>query len=69
VRRPIQNNYFRTRINVILFVSSFLILAGMAGVRIAFVYKRNEKNMYNLMSSKVSTVQGLIEDRTRYVMD
>ena len=69
VRRPIQNNYFRTRINVILFMSSFLILAGMAGVSIAFVYKRNEKNMYNLMSSKVSTVQGLIEDRTRYVMD
>jgi nitrogen fixation/metabolism regulation signal transduction histidine kinase len=25
--------------------------------------------MYNLMSSKVSTVQGLLEDRTRYVMD
>ena len=69
VRRPIQNNYFRTRINVILFMSSFLILAGMAGVSIAFVYKRNEKNMYNLMSSKVSTVQGLIEDRTRYVLD
>ena len=69
MRRPIQNNYFRTRINVILFMSSFLILAGMASVSIAFVYKRNEKNMYNLMSSKVSTVQGLIEDRTRYVQD
>ena len=69
MRRPVQNNYFRTRINFILFMSSFLILAGMAGVSIAFVYKRNETNMYNLMSSKVSTVQGLLEDRTRYVMD
>ncbi len=69
MRRPIQNNYFRTRINIILFMSSFLILAGMASVSIVFVYKRNEKNMYNLMSSKVSTVQGLIEDRTRYVQD
>ena len=69
MRRPVQSNYFRTRINIILFMSSFLILAGMASVSIAFVYKRNEKNMYNLMSSKVSTVQGLIEDKTRYVQD
>ena len=69
MHRPVQSNYFRTRINSILFLSSFLILAGMAGVSIAFVYKRNEKNMYNLMSSKVSTVQGLLEDRTRYIMD
>ena len=66
---PLQSNYFKTRINSILFVTSFLILAGMAGVSIAFVYKRNEKNMNNLMSSKVSTVQGLIEDRTRYAKD
>ena len=69
MRRQTQSNYFRTRINFILFMSSFLILAGMAGVSIAFVYKRNETNMYNLMSSKVSTVQGLLEDRTRYVLD
>ena len=48
---------------------SFLILSSMAVVSILFVYKRNEKNMYNLMSSKVSTVQGLIEDRTGYVQD
>ena len=64
-----RNNYFRTRINVILFTSSFFILASMAIVSIAFVYKRNEKNMFNLMSSKVSTVQGLLEDRTRYARD
>ena len=66
---PLQSNYFKARINSILFATSFLILAGMAGVSIAFVYKRNEKNMNNLMSSKVSTVQGLIEDRTRYAKD
>ena len=64
-----RNNYFRTRINVILFTSSFFILASMAIVSIAFVYKRNEKNMFNLMSSKVSTAQGLLEDRTRYAKD
>ena len=64
-----RNNYFRTRINVILFTSSFIILASMAIVSITFVYSRNEKNMFNLMSSKVGTVQGLLEDRTRYARD
>ena len=64
-----RNNYFRTRINVILFTSSFFILASMAIVSITFVYNRNEKNMFNLMSSKVGTVQGLLEDRTRYARD
>ena len=66
---PLQSNYFKTRINSILFISSFLLLAGMASVSIAFVYKRNLNNMNNLMSSKVSTVQGLIEDRTRHAKD
>ena len=66
---PFGNNYFRTRIHFILFMSSFIILASMAAVSIMFVYKRNEANMYNVMSSKVSTVQGLMEDKTRHVKD
>jgi len=68
-RNLFRSHYFRTRINIILFTMSFLILSSMAVVSILFVYKRNEKNMFNLMSSKVSTVQGLIEDRTGYVQD
>lgn len=64
-----KKNYFRTRINSILFISSVVILSSMAIVSITFVYKRNEKNMFNLMSSKVSTVQGLMGDKTRYVKD
>ncbi len=66
---PFGNNYFRSRIHFILFLSSFIILASMATVSIMFVYKRNEANMYNVMSSKVSTVQGLMEDKTRHVRD
>ena len=66
---PLGNNYFRTRIHFILFMSSFIILASMAVVSIMFVYKRNEANMYNVMSSKVSTVQGLMADKTRHVKD
>lgn len=60
-----RSNYFRTRINTILFTSSLLILVSMAVVSIIFVYKRNEINMHNLMSSKISTVQALTESRVR----
>ena len=61
-----RSNYFRTRINTILFVSSCLILVSMTVISVLFVYKRNELNMYNLMSSKINTVQALVEDQVRY---
>ena len=62
-----RSNYFRTRINTILFVSSCLILVSMTIISVLFVYKRNEVNMYNLMSSKINTVQALVEDHVRHV--
>lgn len=64
--RHFKTNYFRTRINSILFISSCLILASMTIISVLFVYRRNEVNMHNLMSSKISTIQALIENRTRY---
>lgn len=63
--KSLKNNHYRTRINTILMTSSFLILVSMAAISILFVYKRNEVNMNNLMSSKISTVQALTESRTR----
>lgn len=59
-KNAFKNNYFKTRINSILFASSFLLLSCMAIVSITFVYKRNESNLYNLMSSKISTIQNLV---------
>ena len=63
--RHFKSNYFRTRINTILFISSCLILASMAIISVLFVYRRNEVNMHNLMSSKISTIQALVENRIR----
>ena len=65
--RHFKSNYFRTRINTILFVSSCLILASMTIISVFFVYRRNEANMRNLMSSKISTIQAMIENRIRNV--
>ncbi len=64
-----KSNYFRFRINTILFTSSTLILASMTVISVLFVYKRNENNMYDLMSSKISTVQAMIESRARMATD
>ena len=64
-KKIFKSNYFRIRINTILFSSSTLILASMTIISVIFVYKRNENNMYNLMSSKISTVQAMIENRVR----
>lgn len=65
-KRHFKSNYFRTRINSILFISSCLILASMAIISVLFVYRRNEMNMHNLMSSKISTIQAMMEDKIRY---
>ena len=64
-QKAFKSNYYRTRINTIILSTSVLILVSMAAVSILFVYNRNEANMHNLMSSKISTVQALIESRTR----
>ena len=63
--KAFKSNYYRRRINTIILSTSILILVSMAAVSILFVYKRNEANMHNLMSSKISTVQALTESRTR----
>lgn len=63
-RRQFRSNFFKTRINIILFTSSTLILASLTVVSIFFVYKRNEDNMQNMMSSRISTIQALINTHT-----
>ncbi len=60
-----KSNYFRTRISIIIFISSFLLLSCMAIISITFVYKRNEQNMFNMMKARVSTIQEALEKHTR----
>ncbi|MBR2128824.1 MAG: hypothetical protein IJ940_08180 [Bacteroidales bacterium] len=64
-KKAFRSNYFRTRINSILFISSFMILASMTTISVLFVYKRNEANMHDLMSTKITTIQALVENRVR----
>ena len=63
--KTFRSNYFRTRISIIIFVSSFLLLSNMAIVSITFVYNRNEQNMFDMMKSRINTIQGMFETRIR----
>ncbi len=63
--KSFRSNYFRTRISIIIFISSFLLLSCMATASITFVYKRNEQNMFDMMKSRVNTIQGMFEARIR----
>ena len=60
-----RSNYFKTRINVILLTSSTIILASLTVVSIFFVYKRNEENMRNLMSGRITTIQALVSSYSK----
>jgi len=68
-KKIFKSNYFRTRINAILSISSFLILIIMTIISIFFVYKRNEANMFDLMSSRITTIQALVERQARSAKD
>ena len=64
-----RKNYYRSRINTVLCSALFLTLIVMTVASVTFVYNRNEINMYNMMSSKISTIQALLESRMKYVPD
>ena len=64
-KKGFKRNYFRTRINTLLFISSFMILTSMSIISVLFVYKRNEANMQSLMSTKINTIQALVGGRAR----
>ncbi len=56
-----RRNYYRSRINAALFLSLFVTLVVMTILSVTFVYRRNDSNMYSIMSDKISTIQTLLE--------
>ena len=64
-KKTTRSNYYKTRINAILFTSSTMILASLTVVSIFFVYKRNEENMRNLMSGRITTIQALVGNHAK----
>ena len=60
-----EKRYYKTRINAILYVALILTLVAMAVFSVYFVYRRNDKDMREMMSSKINTIQTMVQGRLR----
>lgn len=58
---------FRRQITMTINIAIFISLVSLAVVSIKFVFDRNRTDSYNLMSSKISTLQTLVESRCKDV--
>ena len=66
-RRSGSPRYYQNRITLVLYTSLFLTLVAMAGFSVWFVYKRNLAEMESVMTSRVNTLQGMMQERLRMV--
>lgn len=64
-RRSGSPRYYQNRITLVLYVSLILTLLAMAGFSVWFVYKRNQAEMESVMTSRVNTLQGMMQERLR----
>jgi len=60
-RSAFEKNYYKSRINSILYMSLMATLIVMAVISVVFVYNRNEANIRALMINKIGTIQSLME--------
>ena len=68
-RRNGERHYFRTRISVVLYVSLILTLVAMAAFSVYFVYRRNNADMQNIMTSRITTLQSMLQGSFRGVTE
>ena len=57
--------YYQTRISLMLYISLILTLVAMAGFSVWFVYKRNNADMQSIMTSRINTLQSMLQEHLR----
>ena len=60
-----ERTYFKDRINAVLYISLILTLVAMALFSVWFVYNRNETDMNTILSSKINSIQSMVQGRVR----
>ena len=60
-----ERNYYRTRINVVLYMSLILTLVAMAAFSVYFVYRRNNADLQSIMTSRITTLQSMLQGGLR----
>ena len=64
-RRSGERNYYRTRISVVLYLSLFITLVAMAAFSVYFVYRRNNADLQSIMTSRITTLQSMLQGGLR----
>ena len=62
-----ERNYYRTRINVVLYLSLIVTLVAMAAFSVYFVYRRNNADLQSIMTSRITTLQSMLQGGLRGV--
>ena len=66
-RRSGGRRYFQTRIGLVMYISLIITLVAMAGFSVWFVYKRNNADMQSIMTARINTLQGMLQEHLRQV--
>ena len=66
-RRTGGRSYFQTRISLVVYISLIITLVAMAVFSVWFVYKRNNADMQSVMTSRINTLQAMLQQRLRMV--
>lgn len=59
--------YFQNRIAMVVYVSLLITLVAMAVFSVWFVYKRNNSDMNSIMTARINTLQGMLQEHLRLV--
>ena len=59
--------YFQNRIGLVVYFSLLVTLVAMAVFSVWFVYKRNNSDMNSVMTSRINTLQGMLQEHLRQV--
>ena len=60
-----ERHYYRTRINGVLYLSLIVTLVAMAAFSVYFVYRRNNADLQNIMTSRITTLQSMLQGGLR----
>lgn len=66
-RKSGERHYYRTRINVVLYVSLTLTLVAMAVFSVYFVNRRNNADLQNSMTTRINTLQTMLQNSFRMI--
>ncbi|MBR4734893.1 MAG: GHKL domain-containing protein [Bacteroidales bacterium] len=66
-RRTGSRSYFQTRISLVVYISLIITLVAMAVFSVWFVGKRNVADMQSVMTSRINTLQAMLQERLRQV--